>query len=118
MIIDNVVMWWKNILTKNLGWLKKIMKILKTLLNGLICDNGCNDGAVKVRDSCHITGKYRGSALHNLKNHVSHLIMQELGSFDLKIKVISNGLEKYMSFNINNKLILLIAFSFFKFFIK
>ena len=30
--------------------------------------------------------------------------MQELGKFNLKINVISNGLEKYMSFTINNKL--------------
>ena len=27
------VMWWKNILTKNLWWLKKTLKILRTLLN-------------------------------------------------------------------------------------
>ena len=26
-----------------------------------ICDNACVDGDVKVRDHCHITGKYRGS---------------------------------------------------------
>ena len=30
--------------------------------------------------------------------------MQELRAFILKISVISNGLEKYMSFTINNKL--------------
>ena len=30
--------------------------------------------------------------------------MQELGKFNLKISVIPNGLEKYMSFTINNKL--------------
>ena len=27
-----------------------------------ICDNVCDDGDAKVRDHCHITGKYRGSA--------------------------------------------------------
>ena len=27
-----------------------------------ICDNVCIDDDVKVRDHCHITGKYRGSA--------------------------------------------------------
>ena len=79
------------------------------------------DNDVKVRDHCHVTGKYRGSAhrdcninvkinrkipvaFHNLKNYDSHLIMQELGKFNLKINVIPNGLEKYMSFSINNKL--------------
>ena len=30
--------------------------------------------------------------------------MQELGKFNLKINVITNRLEKYMRFNINNKL--------------
>ena len=32
---------------------------------------------------------------HNLKNYYSHLIMQELGKFNLKINVIPNGLEKF-----------------------
>ena len=41
---------------------------------------------------------------HNLKNYDSHLIMQELNKFNLKINVIPNGLEKFMSFSINNKL--------------
>ena len=41
---------------------------------------------------------------HNLKNYDSNLIVQELGKLNLKINVISNGLEKYMSFTINNKL--------------
>ena len=40
---------------------------------------------------------------HNLKNYDSHLIMQEIGKFNLKTNVIPNGLEKYMSFSINNK---------------
>ena len=31
--------------------------------------------------------------------------MQELGKFNLRINVIPNGLEKYMSFTIKNKLI-------------
>ena len=59
------------------------------------------DDDVKVRDHCHITGKYEGSAhrdcninlklnhkipvvFHNLKNYDSHLIMQELGKIYLK----------------------------------
>ena len=86
-----------------------------------ICDHvyiGCD---VKVRDHCHITGKYRGSVhrdcninvnlnhkirivFHNLRNYDSHLIMQELDKFNFKINIIPNGLEKYMSFNINDKL--------------
>ena len=86
-----------------------------------ICDNDYINTDVKVRDHCHITGKYRSSAhrdyninfqlnhkipivFHNLKNYDSYLFMQELGRFNLKISIIPNALEKYMSFTINNKL--------------
>ena len=31
---------------------------------------------------------------HNLKRYDSHLVMQELGKFNLKMNVISNGLKK------------------------
>ena len=78
-----------------------VMKILKTLLRW-IWGNVYVEGDVKVRDHCHITGKYRGPAhrdcnikvkfnhktpivFQNLKNYDSHLIMQELGKFDLKM---------------------------------
>ena len=82
------------------------------------CDNDYVDNEFKVRDHCQINGKYRGSAhryqrnidikldqkipivFHNLNKYDSHLIIQELGKLNLKI----NGLEKYMSFSINNKL--------------
>ena len=47
---------------------------------------------------------------HNLKNYDSDLIMQELDKFNFKIKVKPNLLEKYMSFNINNKLIFIDSF--------
>ena len=94
-----------------------------------IYDNDYVGNDVKVRDHCHITGKYRGSAhrdcninlklnykiaivFHNLKNCDSHLIMQELGKFNLKISVMLNGLEKYMSFTINNKLSFIDSFQF------
>ena len=38
--------------------------------------------------------------------------MQELGKFNLKISVVLNGLEKYMSFTINNKLSFIDSFKF------
>ena len=38
--------------------------------------------------------------------------MQELGKFDLKINVIPNGLEKYMSLTITNKLSFIDRFQF------
>ena len=56
---------------------------------------------VKVRDHCHILGNYN-----------SHLILQELGKFNLKINVIRNELEKYMSFIINCKLSFIDSFRF------
>ena len=94
-----------------------------------ICDNDYVDNDFKVRDHCQITGKYKGSsyidcstnlklnhkipvAFHNLKKYDSHLILQELGKFSLKISVIPNGLEKYMSFTINNKVSLIDSFKF------
>ena len=49
---------------------------------------------------------------HNLKNYDSHLVMQELGKFNLKISVIPNGLEKYMNFTISNKFIFIDSFQF------
>ena len=92
-----------------------------------ICDNAYVDGDAKVRDHCHITGKYRSSAhrncninvklnheihvvFHNLKNY--DLIIQELGKFNLRINVIPNGLENYMSFSINSKLKFIDSFQF------
>ena len=41
---------------------------------------------------------------HNLRGSDSHLIMQEIGKFDVKANVIPIGLEKYMAFTINNNL--------------
>ena len=38
--------------------------------------------------------------------------MQELGKFSLKINVVPNGLEKYISFSINNKLSFIYSFQF------
>ena len=62
-----------------------------------------------------MTGKSRGAAhwdcninfqltkkvpviFHNLRGYDNHLIFNELDKFDLKISVIPNGLEKYMTF--------------------
>ena len=106
---------------KELLMTKKDNENFKNSLKRWICDNDYIDNDVKVRDHCQITGKHRGSAhrdcninlklnhtilivFHNLKNYDSHLIMQELGKLNLKISVIPNELEKYMSFTLNNKL--------------
>ena len=41
--------------------------------------------------------------------------MQELGKCNFKINVLSNGLEKYLSFNTNNELIFIDCFQFLRF---
>ena len=75
-----------------------------------ICDNDYIEDDVKVRDHCHITRNYRSSVhrdcnrdckinvklnhkipvvFHNLKNYDSHLIMQELTKFNVKINFLT-----------------------------
>ena len=83
-----------------------------------ICDKLIENTDNKVRDHCHITGKYRGTAhyscninlkitkkipeiFQNLKGYDSHLIFKEINKFNFKISVIPNGLEKYMAFTLN-----------------
>ena len=79
----------KNDITKN--WRR--MKILKILLKCWICDNDYVDDDDKVRDHCHITGKYHKEIVksilklihdlhivfHSLKYYGYHFIMQKLG---------------------------------------
>ena len=69
----------------------------------------------KVRDHCHLTGKFRGAAhsicnlkfkipkfypviFHNLSGYDSHLFIKNLGKSDGKINCIPNNEEKYISF--------------------
>ena len=76
----------------------------------------------KVRDHCHIFGKFRGAAhyicnanlkiakkvpvvFHSLKGYDGHLIIKEMTNFDVSIDVIPNGLEKYMAFIVNKNLV-------------
>ena len=92
-----------------------------------ICDKLFEDD--KAKDYCHITGKYRGAAhwscninlklskkisviFYDLKGFDSHLIIKEIGKFDLKVSVIPNGLEKYMAFTINTNLVFIDSMQF------
>ena len=85
-----------------------------------ICDKGYNEKDIRVRDHCHITGEYRGSAhqecnlllrvdpdkikipviFHNLRGYDSHFIMQEIGAI-VKTHTYKNkkGEEKQMNIN-------------------
>ena len=68
-----------------------------------------------MTDHCHVTGKFKGAAhwdcninfkltkkvpvtFQNLRGYGISLIFNEFDKFDVKIKVIPNGLEKYMAF--------------------
>ena len=96
-----------------------------------ICNKLFDFGDDKVRDHCHVTGKYRGAAywncnisfkmtkkvpviFHNLEGYDSHLIFEELSKFSVKISVIPNGLEKYMAFTINRNLFFIDSIQFMK----
>ena len=76
-----------------------------------------------------MTGKFKGVAhwdcninfqltkkvpviFHNLRGYDSHLIFNELDKFDVKIKVIPNGLEKYMAFFLNKNLVFIDSMQF------
>ena len=50
--------------------------------------------------------------VHNLKGYDSHLIMQEIGKFNMIINVIPNGLEKCMTFKINKNLVFIDSMQF------
>ena len=80
-----------------------------------ICKKLIDNDEKKVKDHCHVTGKFSGVAhwdcninfqlakivpvmIHNLRVYDSHLIYNGLDKFDVKISVIPNGLEKYLAF--------------------
>ena len=86
--------------------------------NCWICNKLFDAGDNKARDHCHITEKYRGSAhwscniniqltkealiiFYSFRGYESHLIMQEIGKFDVEVSFIPNGLENYMASTIN-----------------
>ena len=112
----------------------------KTMDGCHICGEKYTDKDVRVRDHCHITGKFRGSAhqecnlklrikpenlkipviFHNLRGYDSHFIMQQIGEIankkgekqDLNINAIPNNMEKYMAFMLRNHLTFIDSFQF------
>ena len=80
-----------------------------------ICKNLVDYDNEKIRDHCHVTGKFRGAAHWscninlqltkkvpviscNLRSYDNYLIFRKLSKFDVKIDVITIELEKYMAF--------------------
>ena len=87
-----------------------------------ICKKLIDNDEEKVRDHCHVTGKFRGAAhwdcninfqltkkvpviFHNWRGYDSHLIFNEFDKFDVKPNAVPNGLEKHMAFNLNKNLV-------------
>ena len=75
-----------------------------------------NKGNVKVRDHCHLTGRYRGAAhskcnlkyklprfypviLHNLSGYDTHMFIKDLAETQGEITCISKTEEDYISFS-------------------
>ena len=85
----------------------------------------------KVRDHCHITGKFRGAAhnqcnlklkipkklpiiFNNLEGYDGHMIFKELNNFDVTIDVIPKTIEKYMSIIVNKNITFIDSLQFIK----
>ena len=94
--------------------MKKKNNFNQVTLAGFV-KNSFNVDDVKVRDHCHVTGKFRGAAhwscninlqltrnvpviFHNLRGYESHLILCELNNFGVKIDVIPNRLKNTWHF--------------------
>ena len=94
--------------TENVNW-----KEFYLTKNCFICEKVLN---TKVKDHCHLTGKFRGAAhylcnlnyqvpkfipviFHNLQGYDSHLFIKNLASSKGKINCIAQNEEKYISFS-------------------
>ena len=101
-----------------------------------ICGEQYKETDVRVRDHCHVTGKWRVSAhqecnlklrlnpnkvkipvmFHNLRGCDAHFIMQGIGKIGKErnsgINCIPNNMERYMAFVLGNHLVFLDNFQF------
>ena len=84
----------------------------------------------KVRDNCHVTGRFRGAAhnkcninlrlprklpiiFHNLQGYDGHIIFKELNNFDVDIAVIPKRIDKYMNIIVNKHITLIDSLQFY-----
>ena len=118
------VKWCKKVMKKHFNKPLKMTKEnedeFKKATTCHICDKKYTEKDIRVRDHCHITGKYRGSAhqdcnlklkikpeeikipviFHNLRGYDSHFIMQKLGQIVKKHTYKNNkGEDKQMNIN-------------------
>ena len=101
----------KDQFNKNLIMTEKEEYLFQQSNNCWICKKVIDNEDEKVRDHCHITGRFKGAThwdcninfqltekilviFHNSTSYDSHLIFSELYKFSLKVDVIPNGLEK------------------------
>lgn len=106
----------KNVVPMNLS--EQEEKLFQSQKNCYICNMSIS-GKDKVRDHCHISGKFRGAAcsrcnsqfkykmeipvvFHNLKGYDAHLILKNYNTIysNEKLKCIPNSSEKFLSFTI------------------
>ena len=90
--------------TKNLIMSEEEENLFQKCNSCWICKKLIDNDEEKVRDHCHVTGKFRGAAhrfcninfqlaknvpviFHKLRGYNSHWIFNELDKFDVKIKV-------------------------------
>ena len=114
---------------KNLIMTEEEEHLFQESNNCWICKKLIDNDDEKVRDHCHVTGKFRGAAhwncninfqltkkipaiFHNLKGYDSHLIFSELNKFNVKINVIPNGLEIYMVIFLGKNLVFIDSMQF------
>ena len=84
----------------------------------------------KVKDHCHVTGKFRGAAhnkcnlklriprkrpiiFHNLQGYDRHIIFKERNNFDVDIAVIPKGIDKYMSIIVHRHITFIDSYQFY-----
>ena len=106
----------KKYFNKRLIMTNKDEEIYNNLQIFWICNEKINTD--KVRDHCHVTGKFRGAAhnkynlklripeklpiiFHNLQGHDTHIIFKELNNFDVDISVIPKVIDKNMGIIVN-----------------
>ena len=102
------VNWCKSIINKHFNkpliMTKENKRDFKKATKCYICDKPYNNNDIRVRDHCHITGEFRGSAhqdcnlklrinpdkikipviFHNLRGYDSHFIMQQIGKIAIE----------------------------------
>ena len=119
----------KDKFNKNLIMTEKEEYLFQQSNSCWICKKLIDKKDEKVRDHCHSTGKFRGSAhwdcninfqltikipviFRNLKGYDSHLIFSEFNKSDVKISAIPNGLEKSMAFVLGKNLVFIDSMQF------